>query len=75
MLLEKNEVRGMFVKGMGKSVFRIIPLTIIPLTDLRPFPFSFFVLVGAGRAGPSRLGVKSAPSIGEGKFCLRHMAG
>jgi hypothetical protein len=36
--LVASKVRGMIVKGMGKSVFRFIPLTIIPLTALRPFP-------------------------------------
>jgi hypothetical protein len=40
ILREKSKVRGMFVKGMGKSVFRFIPLTTIPLTALRPFPSS-----------------------------------
>jgi hypothetical protein len=38
ILRQKAKVRGMVVKGMGKSVFRIIPLTIIPLTFLRRFP-------------------------------------
>jgi hypothetical protein len=50
ILQEQSKVRGMSVKGMGKSVFRIIPLTIIPLTSLRPFPSSIFALVAAGRA-------------------------
>jgi hypothetical protein len=30
--LVASKVRGMIVKGMGKSVFRFIPLTTIPLT-------------------------------------------
>jgi hypothetical protein len=38
ILPEKSKVRGMFVKGMGKSGFGIIPLTVIPLPSLRPFP-------------------------------------
>jgi hypothetical protein len=41
------DVRGTFVKGMEKGVFRIIPLTIIPLTSLRPFPSSILALVEA----------------------------
>ena len=42
LLREKSKVRGMIVKGMGKSVFRFIPLTIIPLTSLRHFPSAIF---------------------------------
>ena len=33
---EKAAVRGMVVKGMRTGVFRMIPLTIIPLTSLLP---------------------------------------
>jgi hypothetical protein len=35
-----GKVRGMIVKGMGKCVFRTIPLTYIPLTFLPAFPSS-----------------------------------
>ncbi len=31
------EVRGMLVRGMAEGVWPMIPLTIIPLTSLRPF--------------------------------------
>jgi hypothetical protein len=34
----------MSVKGMEKSVFRIIPLAIIPLSFLRPLPFAVLLL-------------------------------
>jgi oligopeptide transport system substrate-binding protein len=40
VLREKIKVRGMNVKGMGKGDFRFIPLTTIPLTAFRPFPYS-----------------------------------
>jgi hypothetical protein len=40
MMIEKSKVRGLVVKGMGKGVFRFIPLPTIPLTALRPFPDS-----------------------------------
>jgi hypothetical protein len=36
----QGKVRGMIVRGMGKCVFRIIPLTNIPLTFLPAFPSS-----------------------------------
>jgi hypothetical protein len=41
-LREESKVRGMIGKGMRKDVSSIIPLTIIPLTSLRPFPSSIF---------------------------------
>jgi hypothetical protein len=43
----------MIVKGMRKSIFRIIPLTIIPMTSpgLCHPAFAFFALIAAGRAG------------------------
>jgi hypothetical protein len=55
---ENREVRGMFVKGMERSVLRIIPLTIIPLTFLRAFPSAILpLLFGCGWPSwpPSRL--------------------
>ena len=39
-----RKVRGMFVKGMGRSLFRIIPLTDIPLTSLLSFRGKPFVM-------------------------------
>jgi hypothetical protein len=45
-----GKVRGIIVKGMGKCVFRIIPLTYIPLTFLTAFPSSIPPVVAAGRA-------------------------
>ena len=42
MLRGRFEVRGMIVKGMGKSVVRFIPLTVIPLTSLWLFPSANF---------------------------------
>ncbi len=56
LLREKSKVRGMIVKGMGKSVVRFIPLTTIPLTSLRLFlsAISHPASVAAGRAGPLR---------------------
>jgi hypothetical protein len=49
----QGKVRGMIVKGMGKCVFRIIPLTYIPLTLLPAFPSSILPVVAACRAGKS----------------------
>jgi len=40
----------MMVNGMGKCVFRIIPLTYIPLTFLPAFPSFIPSVVAAGRA-------------------------
>jgi hypothetical protein len=41
----------MYVMGMEKNVFRIIPLTIIPLTSPRPFPSAIRHLrLGCGSA-------------------------
>jgi hypothetical protein len=56
-LRETRKVRGMIVKGMGKSIFRFIPMTTIPLTALRPFPSSIPALVAPGRAVSWRLRV------------------
>jgi hypothetical protein len=39
VLWEKSNVRAMVVKGMGRSVLRIIPLPVIPLTLFRPLHF------------------------------------
>ena len=36
----QGKVRGIIVRGMKRSVLRIIPLTNIPLTSLRRFPSS-----------------------------------
>ena len=40
----QGKVRGMIVKGMGKCVSRIIPLTDIPLTFLLPFAHSILAV-------------------------------
>jgi hypothetical protein len=43
--------QGNLCQGNGKSVFRMIPLTNIPLTPLRFLPSSIVPLVAAGRCG------------------------
>jgi hypothetical protein len=41
---ERSKVRGMFVKAMKKGVFRSIPLSVIPLTFLLPYPSAVLFL-------------------------------
>jgi hypothetical protein len=59
LILIHFKVRGMFVKGMGRSIFRIIPLTFIPLTFLRP-------------TRPIRP-ILRMPSILHFAFCILHL--
>jgi hypothetical protein len=60
LILVQFKVRGMFVKGMGRSIFRIIPLTFIPLTFLRP--------IRASRPIPRM------PFILHFAFCILHLS-